>query len=194
MLLASKLILHSHRLATAHNALASTGILKLSPGSTNTVPGAVSFSLDIRSPSNSVVLALEEQLKEDFARLAAGEDMGGLQAGGTPGRSEHFDVKWRTDSQTTATVFHEDCVRTVREAAMDVLGGKAELIRGMASGAGHDSVYASRHCPTSMIFVPCREGISHNPTEWASPEDCETGAQVLLQSVLKYDQLRMTMA
>ncbi|KAF4536506.1 N-carbamoyl-l-amino acid hydrolase [Lasiodiplodia theobromae] len=190
LLLASKLILHSHRLATAHNALASTGILKLSPGSTNTIPGAVSFSLDIRSPSDSVVLAVEKQLKEDFARLAAGEDIGGLQAGGTLGKREHFDVQWRTDSQTTATVFHEDCVRTVREAAMDVLGGKAELIRNIASGAGHDSVYASRHCPTSMIFVPCREGISHNPTEWANPEDCETGAQVLLQSVLKYDQLR----
>lgn len=77
---------------------------------------------------------------------------------------------------------------------MDVLGGRVELIRSMASGAGHDSVYASRHCPTSMIFVPCREGISHNPTEWASPEDCEIGAQVLLQSVLKYDQLRQKMA
>lgn len=49
---------------------------------------------------------------------------------------------------------------------MDVLGGRAELIRSMASGAGHDSVYASRHCPTSMIFVSCREGISHNPREW----------------------------
>ncbi|KAF4313151.1 hypothetical protein GTA08_BOTSDO00170 [Botryosphaeria dothidea] len=172
LLLASKLILHSHRRATAHSALASTGVLTLAPGSTNTIPGHVRFSLDIRSPEDSVITTLEEELKRDLAALAAGEDIGGLHAGGTAGRSEALEVAWQTDSQTTVTRFHEDCIKTVREAAVEVLGGVEDLIRDVKSGAGHDSVYASKHCPTSMIFVPCREGVSHNPTEYASAEDC----------------------
>ncbi|KAH7046746.1 hypothetical protein B0J12DRAFT_700877 [Macrophomina phaseolina] len=190
LLLASKFILHSHRPASRYSALVSTGVLTLLPGSTNTIPGHVRFSLDIRSPDDSVVETIEEQLKQDFGALAAGEDIGGLHAGGTPGLNDKFEVAWRTDSQTAATRFHKDCIQTVREAAVEVLGGAESLVRDMASGAGHDSVYASKHCPTSMIFVPCREGISHNPTEYASAEDCELGAQVLLQSVMRYDALR----
>ncbi|KAJ8090094.1 hypothetical protein PM082_018674 [Marasmius tenuissimus] len=193
LLLASKLILHSHRIATAHSALASTGILTLTPGSTNTIPGSVTFSLDIRSPKDDVVKAVEKTLKRDFATLAAGQDIGDLHSGGTPSQSS-FDVFWRTDSATSATYFHKDCIRCVRGAAFATLGGSQvepeELVENMTSGAGHDSVYASRRCPTSMIFVPCRDGVSHNPTEYTSPEDCEIGAQVLLQSLLRYDRLR----
>ena len=56
--------------------------------------------------------------------------------------------------------------------------------REMMSGAGHDAVYVSRVAPTAMIFVPCLDGISHNEAEYASPEDCALGCQVLLESVL----------
>lgn len=52
------------------------------------------------------------------------------------------------------------------------------------------SVFTSKRVPTAMIFVPCRDGLSHNPSEYCNPEDCGNGAQVLLRSVLKYDQLR----
>ncbi len=77
----------------------------------------------------------------------------------------------------------------MRASAESVLG-TAALAREMTSGAGHDSVYASRRCPTSMIFVPCRNGVSHNPEEYASPEDCAIGAEVLCQSVVRYDRMR----
>ncbi|KAK8041950.1 hypothetical protein PG993_006473, partial [Apiospora rasikravindrae] len=190
LLLASKLMVHGNRVATKHSALVSTGILTLSPGSTNTIPGSVRFSLDIRAPQNATVEEVEAQLRQDFADLASGKDIGGLHEGGTLGKSE-FSVSWRTDSETTATVFHEDCIRCVREAAADVLGDGSEgLVRDVVSGAGHDSVYASRVCPTTMIFVPCRDGVSHNPAEYTSPEDCAIGAEVLMHSVLKYDALR----
>ncbi|KAK8140362.1 N-carbamoyl-l-amino acid hydrolase [Apiospora sp. TS-2023a] len=193
LLLASKLMVHGNRVATKHSALVSTGILTLSPGSTNTIPGSVRFSLDIRAPRNETVEEVEARLRQDFAALASGtEDIGGLHAGGTPGKSE-FSVSWRTDSETTATVFHEDCIRCVREAAEDVLGGgdgANKLVRDVVSGAGHDSVYASRVCPTTMIFVPCRDGVSHNPAEYTAPEDCAVGAEVLMHSVLRYDALR----
>ncbi|KAK8036013.1 hypothetical protein PG991_002086 [Apiospora marii] len=190
LLLASKLIVHGSRVATKHSALVSTGILTLSPGSTNTIPGNVRFSLDIRAPRNETVEEVEARLRQDFAALASGtEDIGGLHEGGTVGKSE-FSVSWRTDSATTATVFHEDCIRCVREAAEDVLGADGRLVRDVVSGAGHDSVYASRVCPTTMIFVPCRDGVSHNPAEYTAPEDCAVGAEVLMHSVLKYDGLR----
>ena len=59
----------------------------------------------------------------------------------------------------------------------------------MKSRAGHDSAWTSRVCPTSMIFVPSREGISHNPEEYTSPEHCALGAQVLLDAALEYDDM-----
>ncbi|KAI0201684.1 hypothetical protein F4808DRAFT_424762 [Astrocystis sublimbata] len=187
MLLAARLITHSHRLATKHSALASTGILTLTPGSTNTIPGIVRFSLDVRAPADKTVCDMETDLKQDFAALAAGNNIGGLLDCATPGKP--LDVSWQTDSISPATHFHPDCIAAVRASA-EAVTGDSNLIRDMESGAGHDSVYASRHCPTSMIFVPSRNGISHNPEEYTSPEDCAIGAEVLMQSVLRFDQRR----
>jgi N-carbamoyl-L-amino-acid hydrolase len=60
--------------------------------------------------------------------------------------------------------------------------------REIVSGAGHDAAYVSRVAPAAMIFVPCRDGISHNEAEYSSKEQCAKGAQVLLQAVLSYDR------
>jgi acetylornithine deacetylase/succinyl-diaminopimelate desuccinylase-like protein len=86
----------------------------------------------------------------------------------------------------------------VTEAGKDLFG-EAEVVEGnlgawgkmMTSGAGHDSVYANMRVPASMIFSPCRDGVSHNPVEYSSPEDCANGAQMLLGSVLRFDRMRM---
>jgi hydantoinase/carbamoylase family amidase len=187
MLTAARLIAHSHRVAAKHFALASTGVLTLSPGSVNTIPGNVRFSLDIRSPQDATVDVLEAQLRKDFAAIASGEN---VDDASFPRTSEHkLSVEWTTDTISPAVNFHPDCIAAVRAAAGSVLGDEG-LMRDMVSGAGHDSVYASRRCPTSMIFVPCRNGVSHNPEEYTSPEDCAIGAEVLMHSVLRYDRLR----
>jgi hydantoinase/carbamoylase family amidase len=175
LLLAARMITHSHEVAVKHSALASTGILTLSPGSVNTIPGHVRFSLDIRAPADSTVDTVEAELRKDFASLAAS--------------NSKLSVDWQTDSVSPAVNFHPDCIAAV-QAAAEAVTGNADLVRDMVSGAGHDSVYASRRCPTSMIFVPCRNGVSHNPEEYTSPEDCAIGAEVLMQSVLRYDRLR----
>lgn len=189
LLTASKMILHSHKLATANNALASTGILNLKPGSTNTVPGDVSFTLDIRSPKDETVSRMLELVKHDFPKIAAGENLGGLSEGCTP--SLPCSVEIIEDFNSPATTFHPNCIDSVNKAAHSVLGPDSHnLVMEMTSGAGHDSVYASKRCPTSMIFVPCREGVSHNPAEFCKEEDCALGAQVLLQSVLRFDRMR----
>ncbi|KAF3767171.1 N-carbamoyl-L-amino acid hydrolase [Cryphonectria parasitica EP155] len=184
LLLASRMITHSNRVATQHSALASTGILTLSPGSVNTVPGDVRFSLDVRAAADETVEAVEAQLKRDFATMAGGGSVEGEDI--TPQRLP-LSVHWTTDFVSPAVLFHEDCISAVRAAAQSVLGDEG-LYRDMTSGAGHDSVYTSRRCPTSMIFVPSRNGVSHHPEEWTSDEDCTLGAEVLFQSVLRYDR------
>lgn len=193
LLTASKMILHSHRLATANAALASTGILNLKPGSTNTVPGDVSFSLDIRSSKDETVALMQQLIEHDYPKIAAGEDIQGSNMGCTPGLP--LTVEIVEDFSSPATNFHADCIAAVRQSAHHVLSSPANpsgmnLVMDMTSGAGHDSVYASKRCPASMIFVPCREGVSHNPREFCKEEDCALGAQVLLQSVVRFDRMR----
>lgn len=196
LLTASKMILASHRIAHRHKALASTGILTLQPGSTNTVPGRVQFSLDIRSPRNETVDAVEAECKKAFEQIAAGEDVEGVNAGCAES-DRSCSVEWRTDFVSPATYFHEDCILCVSGAGKDLCG--EDNVDGlnigswgkfMTSGAGHDSVYTSKHCPTCMIFVPCRDGVSHNPAEYSSPEACADGTNVLLGAVLRFDKLR----
>ena len=60
--------------------------------------------------------------------------------------------------------------------------------REIVSGAGHDAGYVAKVAPSAMVFVPCRDGISHNEAEFTSKEQCAAGAQVLLQAVLNYDR------
>jgi N-carbamoyl-L-amino-acid hydrolase len=66
------------------------------------------------------------------------------------------------------------------EAACDRLG---VACRRMPSGAGHDAMNMARLTPTGMIFIPCRQGISHNPDEYASPEDIATGVDILTETL-----------
>jgi hydantoinase/carbamoylase family amidase len=189
LLTASKMILHSHRLATTNSALASTGILNLKPGSTNTVPGEVTFSLDVRAPSDETVARMKHLIEVDFAKIAAGEDVLDSNTHCTLGLP--CSVSITEDFNSPATTFHHDCISAVSKAAHSVLGSDSKnLVMEMTSGAGHDSVYASKRCPTSMIFVPCREGVSHNPREFCKEEDCALGARVLMQSVLRFDRMR----
>ena len=139
MLTAAKMILHSHRLASKYSSLASTGILTLAPGSTNTVPGTVRFSLDVRTGDDSRLMELEKHLKADFDRIASGEDVGGLNQGGTRGRA--CSVEWKLDFPSAAINFHPNCISCVEESAKSLFADEAsKLTQPMISGAGHDSV------------------------------------------------------
>ncbi|KAI4718782.1 amidase [Aureobasidium sp. EXF-10727] len=190
LLAASKMIIYSHRAAARKGALASTGILTLKPGSTNTVPGTVDFSLDIRSPENDIVEQVEADCRTAFASIAAGHDVDALNTDFVAS-SKSCSVSWTQDTHSPATKFSPECISCVEEAAASIFGDQTEaLTKPMTSGAGHDSVYTSKRVPTTMIFVPSRDGVSHNPVEYTKPEDCALGAQVLMQSVLRYDRRR----
>ena len=77
--------------------------------------------------------------------------------------------------------FDQTCVNSVRKAAEELSLSHREMV----SGAGHDACYIARVAPTSMIFVPCEKGISHNELERADADDLAAGCNVLLKAVLE---------
>ncbi|KAF2666679.1 putative beta-alanine synthase [Microthyrium microscopicum] len=178
MLAASKMIVESNRIASSLSGLASTGVLTLTPGSVNTVPGTVRFSLDIRARQDDIVDAIEAEVKASFVQLA-----------------QPCSVEIQRDFTSPAIEFDKNCISCIHEAAQSLFTTRTEeLTKEMVSGAGHDSVNTNYICPTAMIFIPCKEGVSHNPREYSEPEDCAIGADVLLNSILNYDKLRASKA
>ncbi|EFY96018.1 hydantoinase/carbamoylase family amidase [Metarhizium robertsii ARSEF 23] len=175
LLATAKMIASSNAIAKKHGALASTGVVKIPPNSsTNTIASTATFSLDIRHPEDHVVAQVLKECLASFDSISK-EDGKGVK------------FKWSLDTDSEATKFDRDCIKAVEMAANDIVGpdGWSPL----TSGAGHDSVYTSKKVPTTMIFVPCKDGVSHHPEEYCSPEDCAIGAQALLQAVINYDKM-----
>lgn len=184
MLCAAKLIVQANKIAKGHNGLATTGILNMAPGSINTMAHTVTFTLDIRHTSDDQLAIIEKECRDQFQHIAETDSEKGCR------------LEWKELVDSPAVTFHEDCVATVQDSAVEVCEGlpmtctDGQLWKPMISGAGHDSVYTNRRCPTSMIFTVTKDGVSHNPQEYCSPEDCVLGAQTLLGAVLRYDKLR----
>lgn len=182
----SKMMVRAREVAAARGCLASVGIVEAKPSSVNTVPGLVSFSLDIRGPETQLVDEVEKELRAEFETIGAAE---GANIG-KPCR-----VEWTLDFDSPAVKFHPDCIDCVQQSAHAIVAnadtaGKNSLVRYIMSGAGHDSVFTSKRVPTGMIFVPCKDGLSHHPEEFCSAEDCAVGASVILQAVIRYDRKR----
>lgn len=183
----ARMMVRAREVADAHGSLASIGIMETKPGSVNTVPGLVNFSLDLRAAETELIPVLEAELRREFDSIAADEGKGI----GKPCR-----VDWTVDFDSPAVKFDDECVRCVRESAEAVVAesedskSSSSLARTIMSGAGHDSVFTSKRVPTSMIFVPCKDGLSHHPEEFSSADDCATGASVIMQAVVRYDRAR----
>jgi N-carbamoyl-L-amino-acid hydrolase len=94
-----------------------------------------------------------------------------------------LDFKIERVWDSPAVKFDPACIEAVREAA----AAAGEPAREIVSGAGHDAAYIARVAPTSMIFVPCENGLSHNELEKSEPEQVIAGANVLLRAVLQMD-------
>ena len=153
-------------IAVAHGGVGTVGILECRPGSTNVVPGEVFLTIDLRHPDDGTLDRMETDLR---ARLVSALT-----------RVEHACERiWASP----AIHFDQRLIGIVREAA-ERLGFPH---RDIVSGPGHDAAYVARVAPTTMIFVPCRDGISHNEAEDTSFDQCAAGAQVLLNAVLALD-------
>jgi beta-ureidopropionase / N-carbamoyl-L-amino-acid hydrolase len=168
---AARLIDRIDAIAREHapDAVGAVGLIENKPNSRNVIPGEVFFSVDFRHPDENVLDAMEAKLREALAEIL------------TPMQLAYREERiW----QSPPVKFAPELIDCVRIAA-----AKAGLTsRDMISGAGHDAAYIARVAPTTMIFVPCRGGISHNEAESTSFDECAAGAQVLLNAVLEFDR------
>ena len=137
-----------------------------SPNSRNVLPGKVVFTVDIRSPDQTKLDAMRARIEKGAAEICEALGVGfAVEAVG------HFDP----------VPFDPKLVASVRKAADDLGYSHMDII----SGAGHDACWAAKVAPTTMIFCPCVDGISHNEAEDISKEWAAAGADVLLRAVLE---------
>ena len=144
----------------------TVGMVQLHPNSRNVIPGRVKFSIDLRNASDALCDAMSADIHAVAARLSS--DSG-------------LPITIEPVSAYPAQDFHPDCVAAVARAA-HALGYSSMNV---VSGAGHDAVYMARLAPAGMIFIPCKDGISHNEIEDAKPEHITAGCNVLLQAMLE---------
>jgi N-carbamoyl-L-amino-acid hydrolase len=143
----------------------TVGSVQVHPNSRNVIPGRVIFSIDLRNASDALVDAMDADIRGVAAALAA-------QSG--------LPIHIEPVSAYPAQPFDADCMAAVQHAAEQLGYSHMPVV----SGAGHDAVYMARLAPTGMIFIPCKDGISHNEIEDAQPEHISAGANVLLHAML----------
>jgi N-carbamoyl-L-amino-acid hydrolase len=141
------------------------GFIETLPGSPNTVPGRLRFTVDIRHPDAHEYASLREDMNR-IVRVAL--------------RRHSLEGDIRCLWEAPGVRFDPTCVAAVRGAAAALGYDFLEMV----SGAGHDSCNVSAVVPTSMVFVPCAGGLSHNEAESALPADLAAGANVLLHAIL----------
>ncbi|MFI4995280.1 MAG: Zn-dependent hydrolase [Hyphomicrobiales bacterium] len=153
-------------LAKAPLAVGTVGMLNPYPNSRNVIPGEVFLACEFRHPQDEVLSAMDAALREGVEAI-------------TKGIGLTYDLKQIFYYQPVA--FDQACVLAVRRAAQHF----GYTHRDIVSGAGHDACYIARVAPTSMIFTPCVDGISHNEAEDIKPDWATAGANVLMHAVLE---------
>ena len=153
-------------LARAPNGVGTTGMLNPYPNSRNVIPGEVFLTCEFRHPDDDTLTGMD-------ADLHAGVDKICAETGLT------YDIK--QVFYYAPVTFNAECVAAVRRAAQHFGYSHQDIV----SGAGHDACYIARVAPTSMIFTPCVDGISHNEAEDISQEWAEMGTNVLMHAVLE---------
>ncbi|WP_244470802.1 M20 family metallo-hydrolase [Microvirga massiliensis] len=150
-------------------AVGTVGLMEVSPNSRNVVPGHVFLAVDLRHPDDSVLERMEREFHEAVPAIAG--EIG-------------LELVTRKVWDSPAVRFDPECIASVRAG----VARAGFSTRDIVSGAGHDAAYIARVVPTTMIFVPCAGGLSHNEAESTTFDECAAGAQVLLNAVLEYDR------
>ncbi len=168
LLAASRLVTEINGIALDHapHARATVGSISCFPNSRNVIPGTVKLSIDLRAAEDSVLTTMDNALKAVVERLQ---------------HEGQVDIDLRQVVYFPPQPFHDELIDSVRKAGKGLGLSTMDIV----SGAGHDAVYLARITPTAMIFIPCKDGISHNEIEDARPEHIEAGCNVLLQAMLE---------
>jgi beta-ureidopropionase / N-carbamoyl-L-amino-acid hydrolase len=139
----------------------TVGRLHLHPDLVNVVPATATMTVDLRHTDEHMLAEAESRLRTHVAEVAV---------------LEGVDVSWRSLARFAPVEFDRGIVDRVDGAARE---RRLTTMR-LPSGAGHDAQMLARVCPTGMVFVPSRKGISHNPAEYTAPDHLWAGASVLL--------------
>jgi N-carbamoyl-L-amino-acid hydrolase len=163
----SEIVLAVERIAgrLAPKAVGTIGEAVIAAPSRNVIPGSIAFTMDLRSADETVLAALEADVRAATDEIAA---------------RRRVDVTLTKIWHKPPTHFHPQIVSAVETAARDL--GYSH--RRITSGAGHDACNLNTVMPAAMIFVPCKDGVSHNELEDATQDDCAAGTNVLLHTVL----------
>jgi hydantoinase/carbamoylase family amidase len=161
-LTAAEAVVELERIVTSHSpdTVGTAGALSFAPGIINVIPGRAEMTLDIRSVSG------------DHERVYAA--LGDFVRGRADARGQRVELRERTRVAPATMDVH---VVEALERATQLSGAPW---RRMPSGAAHDTQMVARRVPSAMLFVPCRDGISHAPEESADPADAALGVQVML--------------
>ena len=149
----------------APHGRSTVGCLDVFPDSRNVIPGRVALTVDLRAADDTVLSQMTQALRDACTKLTV------------DGR---FDVSIKEVVYFPPQPFDSRLVQAVRDGAKTLGLSAMDII----SGAGHDAVYLARVAPTAMIFVPCKDGISHNEIEDAQPDHLAAGCNVLLHAML----------
>ena len=162
---AAQMILAIEARANAEPGLVATvGRIDVANGAVNVVPGACRFSLDLRAPDDALRLSALDDIKAEIARIAARRELKAV-----------IDIAYDAPAAPCDPKLCEALAQAMRRC------GHADFR--LPSGAGHDAMSFRGVLPMAMLFVRCRSGISHNPAEYAAPEDMGAAAHVLLEFI-----------
>jgi beta-ureidopropionase / N-carbamoyl-L-amino-acid hydrolase len=164
---ASNIAVFLRDLATRYGGhqVCTVGKIDLHPNLINVVPQRAVLTLDVRNTDEQKLQSAENEIKDHLDRLA---------------REENVTITTRSLARFEPVVFDENVTQLIESISHQQGHSTSRL----PSGAGHDAQMLARVCPSSMIFVPSVNGISHNPAEFTSAEELEAGANVLLHTMI----------
>lgn len=175
LLASSKVVVLGDEIAHKYGGLFSVGIMELEPAVVNVIPERVRFVIDMRHHFDDKINLMYTEFNEGLEKIVK-----------SSGVKLSFETKSLVDQK--AIHFDKTCMECIKLASDELFGENESLP--IVSGAGHDSGLVAQKCPTAMIFIPSKDGVSHNPEEYSTPEQVADGFKVILNAVLKYDQLR----
>lgn len=154
--------INDNKLAT----VATIGSIQLEPNAATIIPSRVTFTLDMRSPEDEGFNEAQEFVRGLLKEIETEGEIG---------------VEATEFAIFEPVVFDEMIGDTITESAKDL----NLTVKRMISGAGHDAQMINRIAPSAMIFVPSKDGVSHNPLEYTSDEEIDNGGNVLLATVMR---------
>jgi N-carbamoyl-L-amino-acid hydrolase len=150
--------------------VATAGVIEVEPNAPNVVPGRAHIVLDMRAEDHALAQGFIAELDRESLAIAAACRV----------ERTRFAMLMNTTPAICDTRLRKLLTQSAEQLKLSSMP--------LASGAGHDAAFVSRFAPAAMLFVPCRNGKSHTPEEWAEPEALAAGTAVLLETVRRINE------